>query len=177
MAALAMRGLAVPIGLHAAWNFGQWTLGEKETPGLCRPVVEHGYVLYVDHMGMLGYLLVFGSATVAFYLFGNFQTHREQKQAAATAQVNEQKLGASRAFAQAYYGWLKAKAGIEDPEAAEDDEMDARLKEESDAERRLMTTPVNCFAGWACPSVARPALMPKTQPPSRKRKRKLSPPD
>jgi membrane protease YdiL (CAAX protease family) len=81
MAALAMRGLAVPIGLHAAWNFGQWLLGEKETSGLWRPVVEQGYNLYVDHMGMLGYLLVFGSATVAFYLFGNFQTRREQKQA------------------------------------------------------------------------------------------------
>lgn len=84
MAALAMRGLAVPIGLHAAWNFGQWLLGEKETSGLWRPVVEQGYNLHVDHMGMLGYLLVFGSATVAFYLFGNFQTHREQKQAMET---------------------------------------------------------------------------------------------
>jgi hypothetical protein len=73
MAALAMRGLAVPIGLHAAWNFGQWTLGEKETSGLWRPVVEQGYNQHVDHMGMLGYLLVFGSATVAFYLFGTFK--------------------------------------------------------------------------------------------------------
>lgn len=73
MAALAMRGLAVPIGLHAAWNFGQWTLGEKETSGLWRPVVEQGYNQHVDHMGMLSYLLVFGSATVAFYLFGAFK--------------------------------------------------------------------------------------------------------
>lgn len=81
MAALATRGLAVPIGLHAAWNFGQWTLGEKETSGLWRPVVEQGYKQHVDHVGMLGYLLVFGSATVAFYLFDGFQTHREQKQA------------------------------------------------------------------------------------------------
>jgi hypothetical protein len=73
MAALAMRGLAVPIGLHAAWNFAQWTLGEKETAGLWRPIVEQGYKQRVDHMGMLGYLLVFGSATVAFYLFGIFK--------------------------------------------------------------------------------------------------------
>ena len=57
MAALAMRGLAVPIGLHTAWNFGQWTLGEKETSGLWRPVVEQGYKQHVDHMGILGYLL------------------------------------------------------------------------------------------------------------------------
>lgn len=81
MAALTMRGLAVPIGLHAAWNFGQWTLGEKETSGLWRPVVEQGYNLHVDHMGMLGYLLVFGAATIAFYLFGKSQRRREQKQA------------------------------------------------------------------------------------------------
>jgi membrane protease YdiL (CAAX protease family) len=74
MAALAMRGLAVPIGLHAAWNFGQWILGEKETSGLWRPVVEQGYNLQVDHMGMLGYLLVFASATVAFYLLGDSHT-------------------------------------------------------------------------------------------------------
>jgi hypothetical protein len=81
MAALVMRGLAVPIGLHAAWNFGQWTLGEKETSGLWRPIVEQGYKLHVDRVGMLSYLLVFGSATVALWLFGNFRTHRERKQA------------------------------------------------------------------------------------------------
>jgi hypothetical protein len=73
MAALVMRGLAVPIGLHAAWNFGQWTLGEKESSGLWTPVVEQGYKQHVDHMGMLGYLLVFGLATVMFYLFGGFK--------------------------------------------------------------------------------------------------------
>ncbi len=79
MAALTTRGLGVPIGLHAAWNFGQWTLGEKETPGLWMPIVEQGYKLHVDHVGMLGYLLVFGSATVALYLFGKFGKHREQR--------------------------------------------------------------------------------------------------
>jgi hypothetical protein len=73
MAALAMRGLAVPIGLHAAWNFGQWTLGEKETSGLWRPVVEQGYNLHVDRVGMFSYILVFGSATVALWLFETFE--------------------------------------------------------------------------------------------------------
>ena len=78
MAALAMRGLAVPIGLHAAWNFGQWTVGEKDFPGIWKPVVEQGYKPHVDHMGMLGYLIVFGSATAAFYRFGKFRTGRER---------------------------------------------------------------------------------------------------
>jgi uncharacterized protein len=39
MAALATRGLAMPIGLHAAWNFGQWVLGGKEGLGLWRRLV------------------------------------------------------------------------------------------------------------------------------------------
>jgi membrane protease YdiL (CAAX protease family) len=38
MAAIATRGLAVPIGVHAGWNFGQWTLGLKGVPGFWRPV-------------------------------------------------------------------------------------------------------------------------------------------
>jgi uncharacterized protein len=42
MASLATRGLAVPIGLHAAWNFGSWALGGKETPGLWYVLVEQG---------------------------------------------------------------------------------------------------------------------------------------
>ena len=69
MAALVTRGLALPIGLHAAWNFGQWMLGEKESPGIWRPVVEQGYTLHVDHSGMFSYLLVFGSSIVALWLF------------------------------------------------------------------------------------------------------------
>ena len=84
MAALATQGLAVPIGLHAAWNFGQWTLGEKDTSGLWKAVVEQGYGLHVDRMGMLGYLLVFGSATIAFYVFGNVHPRGDRNQATET---------------------------------------------------------------------------------------------
>ncbi|HEX5235523.1 MAG TPA: CPBP family intramembrane glutamic endopeptidase [Silvibacterium sp.] len=74
MAALVTRGLAVPIGLHSAWNFGQWTLGEKESAGIWRPIVEQGYTRHVDHMGMLSYLVVFGFAIIALWLFGKFRT-------------------------------------------------------------------------------------------------------
>ncbi len=82
MAALVTSGLALPIGLHAAWNFGQWTLGEKEGSGIWRPIVEPGYTLHVDHIGMLSYLLVFGSLTVALWLLGKSRTRSERKQAA-----------------------------------------------------------------------------------------------
>jgi membrane protease YdiL (CAAX protease family) len=69
MASLATRGLAVPIGLHTAWNFGQWILGGKETPGVYTPVVPEGFRASVDRTGMLGYLGVMAVATFLFWLW------------------------------------------------------------------------------------------------------------
>jgi hypothetical protein len=34
MAALLSRGLAVPVGIHLAWNLGDWMIGNKAAPGL-----------------------------------------------------------------------------------------------------------------------------------------------
>jgi hypothetical protein len=56
------------------------------------------------------------------------------------AKAEAPKLEASRAFAQAYHAWLAAKAGIEDP-LLEEDEQPERFRAESEAERRLFTTP------------------------------------
>jgi membrane protease YdiL (CAAX protease family) len=70
MAAMATRGLAVPIGVHAAWNFGQWVLGKKETVGVWRPVVAPGYRGVVDHVGMIAYVVVFGLSMVGFWWVG-----------------------------------------------------------------------------------------------------------
>lgn len=67
MAALATRGLAVPIGIHAAWNYGQWLLSEKEMPGLWQPVVDAGFQSYIDHAGTVSYLIVFGLAILVFW--------------------------------------------------------------------------------------------------------------
>jgi len=67
MAALATRGLALPIGLHAAWNFGQWVVGEKETPGLWKPVLAGGPTARADHVALIAYVVVFGAATLAFW--------------------------------------------------------------------------------------------------------------
>lgn len=33
MAAIATRGIALPIGIHAAWNIGDWMRGDKATVG------------------------------------------------------------------------------------------------------------------------------------------------
>lgn len=47
---------------------------------------------------------------------------------------------ARQAFTQAHNAWLMAKASL-DGHSLEDEEMDQRLTEDCDAERRLMTTP------------------------------------
>jgi membrane protease YdiL (CAAX protease family) len=55
VAAFATRGLAVPIGLHAAFNFGQWALGLKEAPGILQPLVDVGYAPHTEAIGYGGY--------------------------------------------------------------------------------------------------------------------------
>ena len=67
MAALATRGLAIPIGLHAAWNFGQWVLGGKETLGLWRAVNPQELPAHLERVGMISYVIVMVFATFAFW--------------------------------------------------------------------------------------------------------------
>jgi hypothetical protein len=76
MAALATRGLAVPIGIHAAWNFGQWTLGEKETSGLWQMVVPEGFRKQVERIGTISYVIVMATATLLFWWWYR-RTHRD----------------------------------------------------------------------------------------------------
>jgi membrane protease YdiL (CAAX protease family) len=65
MAAIASRGVAVPIGLHAAWNFGQWALGLRSSPGIWKSIVPER-----NHfVGMMIYVAVFGTATIAIALW------------------------------------------------------------------------------------------------------------
>jgi hypothetical protein len=68
MAALATRGLAVPIGMHAGWNFGQWVLGGKESPGLWKQVAKPGFAGRLELNVSLSYIVVFLFATLAFWL-------------------------------------------------------------------------------------------------------------
>ena len=67
MAAMATRGLAVPIGLHAAWNFGDWIRGGKGFGGYWTAVVENGFEDQAMFRGMASYVLVMGFATLAFW--------------------------------------------------------------------------------------------------------------
>jgi membrane protease YdiL (CAAX protease family) len=68
MASIATEGLAVPIGMHAAWNTGHWALGLKSTPGLLRPIDEAGNGLGGYVAAMLIYTAVLSVATFAFWL-------------------------------------------------------------------------------------------------------------
>jgi membrane protease YdiL (CAAX protease family) len=69
MAAIATRGLAVPIGLHAAWNLGHWALGLKGTPGLWRAVVDGKHPPSAGLTEIVLYDLVMLTATFAFWLW------------------------------------------------------------------------------------------------------------
>lgn len=68
-AALRTRGLAMPIGLHAAWNFGDWMLGGKETQGLWRPIVEPGGMAHVQVIQMATYIALMIAATLAIWFW------------------------------------------------------------------------------------------------------------
>ena len=67
MAAIASRGLAVPIGIHAAWNFGDWLRGGKDSAGVWEAVVDDGFRANVELAGMVSYVVVFMLATLAFW--------------------------------------------------------------------------------------------------------------
>jgi membrane protease YdiL (CAAX protease family) len=56
MAALATRGIAVPLGIHAAFNFGQWLMGQKDAGGVWTPVIDTGFDRQADTLGYIGYL-------------------------------------------------------------------------------------------------------------------------
>ena len=74
MAAIATRGLAIPIGVHAGWNFGHWSLGHKGTAGIWSATAVEGYDDEAQFVGMIAYVAVMGSATLMFWWW-----HRHNK--------------------------------------------------------------------------------------------------
>lgn len=67
LATLRTKGIALSIGLHSAWNFGQWALGFKNGNGLFKAVVEKGYETEVEQIGWISYLLIMSFAIACFY--------------------------------------------------------------------------------------------------------------
>lgn len=75
MSALATRGLAVPIGLHAAWNFAGWAVGSRAETGLLQMTVDGAAVEASRTVGTASYLTVFGVLTLAFWLAYRRRAH------------------------------------------------------------------------------------------------------
>ena len=67
MAAITTRGLAVPIGLHAAWNFGDWMHGGKNTGGVWHPVGMDAHTDLANRAATIGYVVIMLLATFAFW--------------------------------------------------------------------------------------------------------------
>jgi membrane protease YdiL (CAAX protease family) len=77
MGALATRGLAVPIGVHAAWNVGEWSLGLKGSPGIWTAVVAVSDA-QAEWFARIGYLVVMSAATFGFWLWYRRETARSR---------------------------------------------------------------------------------------------------
>ena len=67
MAALASGGLALPIGLHAAWNLVSWAVGEKGEPGLWSVAVSDAERGRAAATGSAGYVVVMLLGTAGFW--------------------------------------------------------------------------------------------------------------
>lgn len=58
IAAIATRGLAFPIGLHAAWNFGQWAVGLRGDGAPLKATVPPGDQTRFDVVNSVSYVVV-----------------------------------------------------------------------------------------------------------------------
>lgn len=56
--ALKTKGIALPMGLHTAWNFGQWSTGFKHQPGIWNALVDKGYEEQTENIGLLAFILI-----------------------------------------------------------------------------------------------------------------------
>jgi membrane protease YdiL (CAAX protease family) len=68
-AALKTKGIALPIGLHTAWNFGQWCFGFKKEPGIFYGIAHKGFESVVERNSWISYLLIMAIAIAAFYCY------------------------------------------------------------------------------------------------------------
>lgn len=68
-AALKTNGIAAPIGLHFAWNFGQWCFGFKKETGLLQGITEKGFENVVERNAWISYLIIMIVAILVFYFY------------------------------------------------------------------------------------------------------------
>ena len=68
-AALKTNGIALPVGLHTAWNFGQWCLGFKKETGLLHGIAEQGFKNVIERNAWICYFLIMAIAIVVLYFY------------------------------------------------------------------------------------------------------------
>ena len=70
VAALKTKGLSLPLGLHFAWNFGQWMVGFKNASGVWNAVVEKGFETETENISLAAFavvMLLSISGLISFY--------------------------------------------------------------------------------------------------------------
>jgi membrane protease YdiL (CAAX protease family) len=76
MAAWVTKGLAFPIGLHAAWNVGDWLRGGKAEPGLWKPITQPGSETLSNVIGLGSYTIVMAIALTGLWYWGRIQSQK-----------------------------------------------------------------------------------------------------
>ena len=69
VSALKTKGLALPLGLHSAWNFGQWTFGFKNKSGIWEAVVEKGYEKEVENVGLAAFIIIMIISIIGIFVY------------------------------------------------------------------------------------------------------------
>lgn len=69
IAALKTKGIALPVGLHFAWNFVQWCMGFHNEPGIWGHIIDEGSEAKIEQIIFIVYLIVMGLAIFGFYLY------------------------------------------------------------------------------------------------------------
>lgn len=68
MSAVTTKGIAMPIGLHAAWNFVSWSAGNRAETGRLKMIVEEHALEQTQIVGTISYVLIFALLTIAFWI-------------------------------------------------------------------------------------------------------------
>jgi membrane protease YdiL (CAAX protease family) len=69
VAALKTKGIALPLGIHSAWNFTQWMLGFKNDTGIWREVVKSGHESAAENIALSGFVIAMSLAIVSLLVF------------------------------------------------------------------------------------------------------------
>jgi membrane protease YdiL (CAAX protease family) len=76
MTAIATRGLAVPIGIHAAWNLCHWSIGLKDGNGIFPATVEERFQGRAEAVESISFFVVTLLATIAIWIWHVRQTRK-----------------------------------------------------------------------------------------------------